>query len=178
MNGSNGKRSSYIVWINRAVTVIGIAAFISLGITIVVSVFWRYVLNRPIFGSEDVATMCLSAVVASAIAYAGHQNGHITIDLMPRSRYPAIEKTRIAVATLVHAGAAVVLSYALLKSGLCGLRCGAITSTISIPHAPFYFFLAAALLLNAISYVVAAFYRWRDPSQSGISEDLSNSGTL
>lgn len=178
MNKSHDKHSGFMEWIFRVTSTIGVTALILLGLTIIVSVFWRYVLNRPIFGSEDIATMCLTVVVASAIAYAGHRNGHITIDLLPRSRYRMIEKTRIAIVAIVNVGIAVTLSLALLKSGLCGLQCGAITSNISIPHAPFYFYLSIALISNAISFVVLAVYQWHDSSQSRTSEELSNLGTL
>ena len=41
---------------------------ILLGVT-VVAVFWRYMLNAPIFGIEDISIVTLTLVAAGSVAY-------------------------------------------------------------------------------------------------------------
>ena len=48
----------------------GVALAVLVGFT-VVAVFWRYALNDPIFGVEDVSTMALTIVVSAAIVAPG-----------------------------------------------------------------------------------------------------------
>ena len=53
-------------WIAGLFALAGGLALGVLGAVTGVSVFWRYVLNDPIFGIEDVSTMALTVVVAGA----------------------------------------------------------------------------------------------------------------
>lgn len=178
MKRSDDKLSSLFKWIMIVISGFGVIALVLLGITIIVSVFWRYALNRPIFGAEDIAVMCLTVVVASAIADAGRHNGHITIDLLPRCGNPAIEKTRVIIVAFVNIGVTITLAIALFNAGLCGRQCGAVTSNISIPHAPFYFYLSIALIANSICFIVAAMRQWKHPMHSIHSEKNTNSETF
>ena len=61
---------------------LGSAAVVFLTLVTVVAVFWRYVLNDPIFGIEDLSTMGLTVAVAGAIAYGASRGSHISVNVL------------------------------------------------------------------------------------------------
>ena len=54
---------------------------ILLGVT-VVAVFWRYMLNAPIFGIEDISIVTLTLVAAGSVAYGARHGAHVAINLI------------------------------------------------------------------------------------------------
>ena len=124
------------------------ALAVLLGVT-VVAVVWRYALNAPIFGIEDVSTMALVVVVAASVAHGARRGAHIAIDLIGRFGRRLTRLTDVA-ARALGAGMLVLAAWALADRGSCGLPCGAITSNLGIAHTPFYHALAAALGLHAL----------------------------
>ena len=63
-------------------SLIGAISIIALMSVTVVAVFWRYILNSPIFGIEDISTMTLTVVVAASVAYAAYQNAHVSVNVI------------------------------------------------------------------------------------------------
>ena len=122
----------------------GAALAVLLGFT-VAAVFRRYVLNDPIFGDEDVAAMTLAVVVAMAVAYAAYGGSHVCVNVIGRLAGRRTTRVTDAAARVLGLAAIVVTVYALFAKGSCGLPCGAATANLSIPHAPFYYTLGAAL---------------------------------
>ncbi|MFV2002800.1 MAG: TRAP transporter small permease, partial [Paracoccaceae bacterium] len=110
-----------------------------------VGVFWRYVLNDPIFGIEDVSTMTLTVVVAASVAYGAHHRSHVSVNII--TMIAGRNFTRISDLIVRILGVAMlgVASYALFFKGACGLPCGALTNNLSIVHTPFYYVLGVAL---------------------------------
>ena len=47
-----------------------------------VAVFFRYVVNDPIFGVYDVSEMILLVTVACSIAYGGRRGAHVAVDIL------------------------------------------------------------------------------------------------
>jgi len=63
-----------------------------------------------------------------------------------------------------------IAAYALFAHGSCGLACGAVTGSVSIPHRPFYYALGASLvtygLLLATQLLVGlAAWNAEDPNE-------------
>ncbi len=130
----------------------GVALVGLMGVTLV-AVIWRYLLNDPIFGIEDISTMTLTVVVASAIAYGAFHQAHVSVNVVkfffdrPTTRYTDLLFRLLGIAMLS------VASYALVKKGQCGFECGSITNNLSIVHTPFYYVLAVAVAFYAVLLV-------------------------
>lgn len=131
------------------VAVGGIALAVLLAVT-VAEVFWRYVLNDSLLWIEDVSTMSLALVVAAAIAHGAREGSHVCVNLIARVAGRRVTRMTDAVARLLGVAAATMAAYALFVHGSCGLPCGAVTGSVSIPHTPFYYVLGASLAIYGL----------------------------
>ena len=154
----------------RALAALGGVAVAVLVVVTVVSVFWRYILHRPIFGVEDISSMALAVAVAGAVAWGSRQGSNVSVDVI--SFFAGRRTTRVTdlIARILGAGVVALAAWALYKSGSCGRPCGAITNNMGIPHLPFYYilsvtmgFYAALLLVQAVT----GLFHWRgeDPNE-------------
>ena len=130
--------------------IIGALALTALTLTTVVSVAWRYFLDDPIFGVEDVSSISLAVFVAAAVATTAWERSHIAVDLLTNMMAPPLQRLAALTAALVGLGTVVLACYALISKGSCGQACGQFTANLSIPHMPFYFFFAAAFAFYAV----------------------------
>ena len=151
------------------VAVGGIALAVLLAVT-VAEVFWRYVMNDSLHWIEDLSTMSLTVVVAGAIAYGAGEGSHVSVNLIARFWGRRVTRITDAVARLLGVGVTAVAAYALFAHGSCGLACGAVTGSVSIPHRPFYYALGASLvtygLLLATQLLVGlAAWNAEDPNE-------------
>ena len=161
-------------WADRLanlLAVIGGFAVIALVIVTVVAVVWRYVLNDPIFGIDDVSTMMLIVAVAGAMAYGGRTGAHVKVDII--SNVVGRKVTRFT-DIIVRVGGFVIIAlttYALVESAMCGYACGNFTPNLTISHFPFYILLAIAMGVYAIILILelisglAHFSDARDPNE-------------
>ncbi len=131
----------------------GIALAVLLGGT-VAEVFWRYILNDSLIWAEDLSTMSLTIVVSAAIAYGAGEGAHICVNLITRVWGRQVTRVTDAIARLLGIGMTMMAAFALFTHGSCGLPCGAITSTVSIPHAPFYSAIGASLTVYGLVLVL------------------------
>lgn len=130
--------------------IIGGLALAVLTLTTVISVAWRYLLDDPIFGVEDVASLSLAVFVGAAVAVAAWERSHIAVDLITNMMGPLARRIAALIASLIGLGTTVLAMYALLSKGSCGQACGQFTANLSIPHMLFYFFFAAAFAFYAV----------------------------
>ncbi|MDE2770535.1 MAG: TRAP transporter small permease [Bacteroidota bacterium] len=133
----------------------GIALTVLLGVT-VAEVFWRYVLNDSLIWAEDLSTMSLTVVVAAAIAYGAAEGAHVCMNLIARIWGRPITRVTDVIARLLGVGVTAMAAFALFVHGSCGLSCGAVTSSVSIPHPPFYFVLGVSLVVYGLLLVSQA----------------------
>ncbi len=127
----------------------GVALAVLLGIT-VAEVFWRYVLNDSLLWIEDVSTMSLALVVAAAIAHGAREGSHVCVNLIGRFTGRRVTRMTDAVARLLGVAVTAIAAYALFVHGSCGLPCGAVTGSVSIPHPPFYYALGASVAIYGL----------------------------
>jgi TRAP-type C4-dicarboxylate transport system permease small subunit len=130
--------------------ILGNIATLSLVVTTVVAVFFRYVINDPIFGVNDVSRMTLLVIVACSIAYGGREGAHVSVDVVNMMFGRGLTRwTDLIVRALgiLIIGLAI---YALLKQGSCGVPCGHFTPNLEIPFWPFYILLAVGLALYGL----------------------------
>ena len=147
----------------------GIALVVLLGAT-VADVFWRYVLNDSLVWAEDVSVMALTVVVAAAIAYGAGEGSHVCVNLIARFWGRPVTRVTDLVARALGVGVTVMAASALFVHGSCGLPCGAITSTMLIPHTPFYYvfgtsLLVYGLLLASQALLGLAMWNTEDPNE-------------
>ncbi len=146
-----------LAWLDRCATVlavVGAVAIVLLVALTVTAVVFRYLLNDPIFGIDDLSQVGLSLAVAGSIAYGGRVGAHVHVDVL--SMVGGRRVTRWADILVRAIGAFVVglTAYALVEQGLCGTRCGHFTPNLAIPHLPFYMILAGAMAVYALVLVL------------------------
>ena len=147
----------------------GMALTALLGVT-VAEVFWRYILNDSLIWAEDLSTMSLTVVVSAAIAYGAGEGTHVCVNLIARIWGRPITRITDLIARLLGVGVTVMAAVALFVHGSCGLSCGAVTSSVSIPHAPFYYIIGASLTvygLLLVSQILLGLASWNteDPNE-------------
>ena len=147
----------------------GLALAVLLGITLT-EVFWRYVLDDSLLWTGDVSTMSLAVVAAAAVAYGAREGSHVCVNLLGRLAGRRVTRVTDAAVRLLGVGVTAMAAYALFVHGSCGLRCGALTGSVSIPHAPFYYVLGASLaaygvLLGAQLLLGLAAWNTADPNE-------------
>ncbi len=150
--------------------VLGSIALLGLTLITVVAVFWRYVLNDPIFGLEDVSSMSMTVVVAAAVAFGAYHGAHVNVSVIKFFAGRAITRFTDALARSIGFVIVGIATYAVFTKGTCGLECGAITNNLSIVHTPFYFVLGFALLAYALLLFLQlliglAHWRSEDPNE-------------
>ena len=139
--------------ISGVLAVVGGATTVFLVVMTVIAVFFRYVLNNPIFGVDDLSQVALSVVVAGSIAYGARAGAHVHVDIL--GMVGGRKVTRYTDVFVRAAGAFVVglTAYGLIDQGLCGTRCGHFTPNLGIPHLPFYMLLAASMAVYSVILV-------------------------
>ena len=147
----------------------GIALVVLLAVT-VAEVFWRYVLNDSLLWTEDVSTMSLAVVAAAAVAYGAREGSHVCVNLIARFAGRRVTRITDAVARILGVAVTGMAAYALFVHGTCGLPCGAVTGSVSIPHTPFYYALgvslaAYGLLLASQLLLGLAVWNAEDPNE-------------
>jgi len=152
-------------------SLIGAISVIALMSVTLVAVFWRYVLNSPIFGIEDISTMMLTVVVAASIAYAAHQNSHVSVNIITFFCGRPVTRITDAITRVLCIAMIALATYALFKNGSCGLECGQTTNNISIVHTPFYYMLGVSMGSYTFLLVVqlfVGFVHWNgnDPNEA------------
>ncbi len=128
------------------------AIVVLLGVT-VVAVVWRYVLNAPIFGIEDVSIVSLTVVAAAAVSYGAGKNAHVSINLITYFCGRRVTRWTDAAMRSLVAFIAYLAAYALVTKA-CGMEKACITSNLSIEHRPFFYVLAAAMALYGLHMTV------------------------
>lgn len=150
--------------------VVGGVAIVGLMLITVIAVLWRYGLNDPIFGIEDLSMVTLTFVAGSAVAYGARNNAHVSVNVI---RYVANRSTTrwtdilMRVLTIAIAGLA---TFALFDRA-CGLEKACITNNMSIEHWPFYYFLGLCMgvyTLNVILQLLIGLFHFsgEDPNEA------------
>ena len=136
---------------------------ILLGVT-VVAVFWRYMLNAPIFGIEDISIVTLTLVAAGSVAYGARHGAHVAINLISGLFGRRILRVTDAIMRALVAAICLLSAYALVIKA-CGIEKACITSNLSLEHQPYFYVLAAAMALiglNALVQLLIGLRNWNE----------------
>ncbi len=149
-----------------ALGALGIVAL--MGITLA-AVIWRYWFRDPISGTGDLSQMTLIIVAGAAVAYGARHQAHVSVDLIAPlgRRVTRVTDIVMRLLTLFIIGLSV---YALMDKA-CGLERACITSTLSIEHRPFFWYLAVAMAVYAAQVAVhlgigIATFHGNDPTEA------------
>lgn len=145
-----------LVTIDRAVgwlARIGSVTMLGLVVLTGVGVFFRYIVNDPINGLDDILGLTLSVTVACSLAYGGRVGAHVAVDVLGMVGGRKVTRWTDVIVRVLGIFIVVVAVYALIKNGLCGMLCGFLSSSLAIPHEPFYYFLAFGLSAYAVALV-------------------------
>jgi len=140
------------VWMG---TLGGIALTALAGFTIV-AIFFRYVLNDPIFGSIDIYRLSLAVMTFLALPYAGRSGGHIVVDIVPEFRNPAFNAWRNAISKLLIAVIFGLLAWQGVERADLAKLMGEASNMREIPHWRFYWVLTACAGLYALVLLTEA----------------------
>ena len=151
-------------WLTAALTVTGGAALLLLlGVT-VVEVVARHLFGAPLLGAEDLTSMGLTLLVATAVVCAAQEGAHVSVELIERFAGRRITRATDALARILGTAAAAVTAIALFANGSCGIECGEITGTIAIVHTPFYYALGACMATYSL-LLASRLVRGRSPRE-------------
>ncbi|RMF35527.1 MAG: TRAP transporter small permease [Alphaproteobacteria bacterium] len=127
----------------------GSLAVAGLMLITVVAVIWRYFLNRPIFGIEDISVVTLTVMAAGAVAYGARHRAHVSVDVISHFAGRRIRRLTDLVMRLLALGILALATYALFDKA-CGAEKACITANFSIAHRPFYYGLGLAFGFYAL----------------------------
>ncbi len=144
--------------------VCGAVAIAVLVAVTVVAVAWRYGLNDPIFGIEDLSVITLTFVAAAAVAYGGRAGAHVSVNVITFFVGRGVTRWTDAVMRLLTVAICGLAVYALFTRA-CGIEKACITGNFSIVHRPYYYVLGVAMALYG-AHVAVQFLQgvlhWRD----------------
>ena len=115
----------------------------------VVSVFWRYLLNDPIFGITDLSRMSLAVIVAGALAYGARLGAFVHVDILAVVGGRKVTRYTDILVRLSGIAIVALATFSLREEARCGFECGEFTDNLEIIHTPFYWLMAAAMARRA-----------------------------
>ena len=137
---------------------------------ILVAVFWRYALNDPIFGIDDISVMVLAVVAGCSVAYGARNNSHVSVDIITKFFGRSVTRYTDAVMRILALAITGLAAYALWTKAY-GFEEACITENLSIEHTWFYYFLGVTLLfysLHLLVMLLVGFVHWHgdDPNEA------------
>lgn len=142
--------------------IIGSVAVCALmGIT-VVAVTWRYGLNNPIFGIEDLSIITLSVMVAAAIAYGARKDSHVSVNVISYFFGPSVTRYTDMIMRILVIAIIALAAWALFDKA-CGFEKACITSNFSIEFIPFYYILSASMVFYCLQVILELLRSLVDP---------------
>lgn len=135
----------------------------------VVGVFWRYILNDPIVGIDDLSSITLILVAGCAVAFGATNQAHVSVSVITSFFARPITRFTDLIMRLASIFITGLAAYA-LYSRACGFQKACITSNLSIEHWPFYYVLAFTMLFFMFVFIFhlmvgLKFFSGSDPNE-------------
>ena len=124
---------------------IGVAALMTITM---VAVFWRYIINDPIYGISDLSVLTLAVVAAASVCFGARHNSHVSVNVISYCFGRKITRVTDVIMRVLTLATLLVASYALVDKA-CGFEKACVTDNLSIEHRPFFYFLAVAMFIYA-----------------------------
>lgn len=145
-----------VVWVDKQLgrltglfALVGSVGVFGLMVIIIIGVFWRYVLEDPIFGIDDLSKLILSTVAAAAVVYGARNNAHVSVNVIDMFCGRRVTRITDAIMRTLAVAILAAASYALFTKA-CGMEEACITENLSVEHEPFYYILSAAIALYSL----------------------------
>lgn len=153
----------------QLLAIAGSLGIVSLIVITVAAVTWRYGLNDPIFGIEDLSIVTLTIVAGAAVAYGARANAHISINVIRIIGGRSLTRYSDAVMRLLAAAILALATYALFAKA-CGIEKACITNNFSIEHRYFYYYLGlsmAVYMLHVLNHFLIGLWHFQtdDPNE-------------
>ena len=172
--------SQTLDWVDRQLgrlaglfAICGALAITGLMAITVVAVFWRYGLNNPIFGIEDLSVITLTIVAAAAVAHGGRTGAHVSVNLIGYVFGRKVTRYTDAVMRVLTVAICALAVYALFTKA-CGMEKACITGNFSIIHRPYYYVLGLAMAIycaQMLLHLIVGLIHWHDPRDPNEPED-------
>jgi len=140
--------------LSRFLAYASVTVLIAVALATVVDVVLRYVFNAPLFGLQDAAELGLLAVVFLAMPYCGLTGGHVAIDILVERLGAGLRLGALFFARLVGIMVFGILAWRAALAAQQAERFDAASNLLLIPHAPFFWLIAACAALYAIIQIV------------------------
>mgnify|MGYP001168060031 FL=1 len=120
----------------------------------VVQVGFRYLLNSPIRGADDLAQLLLVAVVAFSVAQSGRTGSQVAVEILGTIGGPKITRWTDILVKVLGVVMLIILTLKLIDNGNHAADFGEATLTLLISFGPFFYLLAFGMALYAVVLIV------------------------
>lgn len=133
---------------------VGGTVVLALGLLTVLQVTFRYALNSPIQGADDMAQLLLVSLVALSVAHSGRTGGQVAVEILGQIGGPKVTRWTDILVKVGGVFMLVILALKLVDNGTTAVEFGATTSTLLVSFEPFYYLLGFGMALYALVLVV------------------------
>jgi TRAP-type C4-dicarboxylate transport system permease small subunit len=124
---------------------------IILMLDVVADVCGRYFFNYPILGASELATLMMSIIVFSALAWAALAEKHVKVDLVMERFPPRVQAIVNSITLLLALGVYSIITW---RSVLESTEVHDVSSLLRVPHTPFYWIMTVGFTVFCISIIV------------------------
>lgn len=141
---------SMIRWGSIGLSWIGKATIAVMMFLITACVFMRYVIHKPIYGSNDLVMAMMVVIIMVGLAYTEVEEGHVAVTLLVDKLSPRVKAAIGAFNTILMLGILLLLAWKSLDYAFFSLRIMDSSDAIEIPFYPFKFVMFAGFLFWAL----------------------------
>ncbi|MGB3291269.1 MAG: TRAP transporter small permease [Burkholderiaceae bacterium] len=152
-----------IVALLKSVTVLSLCG---MSLLTVIDAGGRYLLNHPVLGSVELVELMMVAVIFSSIPLMTRVRGHIIVDSFSHFMSDRMLRAQDCVAALIATVVSGFLAWVTLHKAISTANYGDLTPMLHIPLAPFVYFMAGLLALDAVYQFVNVFAAPSHPLQN------------
>lgn len=139
--------NSTIVAALKAIAVFGLCG---MSLLTVVDATGRYIFNHPITGSVELVELLMVAVIFTSIPLMTRARGHIVVDSFSHLFPAHVQRMQDYAASFISLMVSGFLAWVTLQKANTTAGYGDMTAMLNIPLAPFVYFMAALLALDAV----------------------------
>lgn len=141
-----------------ALKAIAVASLCGMSLLTVIDAAGRYLLNRPIIGSVELVELMMIAVIFSSIPLMTRARGHITVDGFSHLFSARAVRLQDRFGALIATAVSGFLAWVTWAKAESTAEYGDITAMLGIPLAPFVYFMAVMLALDAVCQAANFFH--------------------
>ena len=137
---------------------VGTALVLPMMVLIIADVFLRYVFNRPITGTAEIAALMLVCMVLG-VAWCGVQGRHIKVGIVMDRFSPRVQATVDSITLLTGLGVYIILVWQGFVASLYSWDFDVKSSMLDVPQFPFYWLLVLSFAMLCIAMVTLLIQR-------------------